>query len=575
MKIFDCFTFFNEFEILEIRLATLNDFVDYFVLVEMDKTHSGEKKPFYFEENKLKYSKYLDKIIYIKITDSPNVNPLFTQKGKLAEKVYKNEIFRKITQAFGMARWKLERFQREQIKRALTNAKDEDIIMISDLDEIPNPKKFNEMKTKLKEGTKRVGFEHNHYLYYLNGLTNINWLGTKVCYFKTLKEEFEYSPQKIRIKRNYHIFWDKDRDIFRINDGGWHFSWVGGAEKVQKKLKSYAHIEEAAKYSSNIVGINKLLNRGRFMTHNVKVTYLPTLKDLPSIVNDKQKEWSYLIKKPKPYSVAIIILNWNGGNMLEECINSIGKNTPKIYKLFIVDNGSKDDSLKFLKNNKEVVLIKNKENKGFVTGNNQATNAAFEDNPDLDYILLLNNDTKVTKNWIQPLIDTIEQDQKIGVVGPRQLDYAGNKVNAAGNIKISKNEYFSGEEIKEVDWLMGACLLIKAEVIEKIGLFDEIYSPAYYEETDFETRVKKSGFKNYYCGKSLIYHKGGASASQESEKFSHIFYRNRVVYFLKHKPLGLLPRTIKDLIKFTKEKKLPLLFKAYLEGTSLYLKRKN
>lgn len=113
---------------------------------------------------------------------------------------------------------------------------------------------------------------------------------------------------------------------------------------------------------------------------------------------------------------------------------------------------------------------------------------------------------------------------------------------------------------------MGACMLIKKEVFKKIGFLDEIYSPAYYEETDFITRANKANYKTYYCGKSLIYHKGGAGAAQDQKRFSNIFYRNRVIYFLKYNPLGLIPRIVKDFINSIKNKNLPNLLNSYYLG---------
>lgn len=296
MKIYDCFTFFNELDLLEIRLETLYRHIDYFVLVEMNKTHAGNEKPFYFEKNKKKFTKYLNKIIHIKITNPPKINPIYNSKNPIAQIIYKNEIFRKITQASGSARWRLEIFQRNQIKRALQNCNDDDIIMVSDVDEIPNPKKFLEMKKKLKENVLRVGFEQDLYFYYLNGSTNVKWLGTKTCYYKTLKEKFKNSPQKIRINRKFILFWDKDKDIYRIKNGGWHFSWIGGTQKIKDKLNSYAHIEDST-FKFNNKKIINLINEGNFFKQNIKIKYKNTLCNLPKTIKDNKNKYKNLIKK--------------------------------------------------------------------------------------------------------------------------------------------------------------------------------------------------------------------------------------------------------------------------------------
>lgn len=124
--IYDCFTFFNELDLLEIRLNILNDFVDKFVLVEGNKTHTGNKKRFVFEENKQRFESFLDKIIYIKVDDFPQLD--ISAKDEFGN------------------RWILENFQRDAIIRGLTNCKPNDIILISDVDEIPNPNAIKKYK---------------------------------------------------------------------------------------------------------------------------------------------------------------------------------------------------------------------------------------------------------------------------------------------------------------------------------------------------------------------------------------------------------------------------------------------
>ena len=118
--IYDCFPFFNELDILEIRLNTLYDTVDYFVITEANKTHTGKRKAYVFEQNKDRFSKFLDKIIYIKVDDFPNF-----EDSKASDDGNK---------------WMYENYQRDAIMKGLTNCKPDDIVIISDCDEIPNPK---------------------------------------------------------------------------------------------------------------------------------------------------------------------------------------------------------------------------------------------------------------------------------------------------------------------------------------------------------------------------------------------------------------------------------------------------
>ena len=140
-KIYDCFNFFNELDILEIRLNVLYEHVDYFVIVESSITHSGEKKPFYFEENKERYSKFLDKIVHYKVYDTPMdfVNLAPSEDNLLIEI---NKFIERQTNRFNRATqpdYGRDFFQKECVRRPLINCSDDDIIIISDADEIPNP----------------------------------------------------------------------------------------------------------------------------------------------------------------------------------------------------------------------------------------------------------------------------------------------------------------------------------------------------------------------------------------------------------------------------------------------------
>ena len=196
MKIFDCFLFFNELEILDLRLMTLADIVDYFVIVEANKTHTGNEKEFLFEKNQNLFKKYLDKIIYVKIEDVP----LLDNSKNIGA---------------------IENFQRNCITRGLSGAKDDDRIIISDLDEIPNPDKI----MQVKENSEPVTFNQYLFYYYVNCLSSRNWDGPIIAPYKNMP-----SPQKLRrlARRGYNS----------IKNGGWHYSYMGGVEKIRSKLNN-------------------------------------------------------------------------------------------------------------------------------------------------------------------------------------------------------------------------------------------------------------------------------------------------------------------------------------------------
>jgi len=228
-KIYDCFNFFNELDILEIRLNTLYEYVDYFVIVESNVTHSGEEKPFYFEENKEKFSKFLDKIISYKVYDTPTdfVNLNFSEDNTL---MLINGFIEKQTNRFNRATqpdYGRDFFQKECVRRPLVNCSDEDIIIISDADEIPNPEILKNLKNLNLENT-IYSLNQTTYYYYLNLLKQKDWYGSRVSLYKNIKN---LSFNEVR---------GDDSLSKKIDNGGWHFSFQGGKEMVKTKIQSYS-----------------------------------------------------------------------------------------------------------------------------------------------------------------------------------------------------------------------------------------------------------------------------------------------------------------------------------------------
>ena len=173
MKIYDGFLFFNELDLLEIRLNTLNDVIDHFIIVESSVTHSGKSKPFIFEENKNKFTKFLPKIIYIKITDTPdnflNIPNItlddFDNKCvyDIWQYILKTKTFDRATQSH----YGRDFYQKECIKRGMKGAKDEDILIFSDIDEIPNPEIISRLN-EFYDTSELYTFNQNMYCYYFN-----------------------------------------------------------------------------------------------------------------------------------------------------------------------------------------------------------------------------------------------------------------------------------------------------------------------------------------------------------------------------------------------------------------------
>lgn len=209
MRIFDCFCFFNELDLLEIRLNVMDKYVDYFVIVESRKSFTLKDKPYNYEENKHLLSKFQHKIIYLKID--------FEGQGSA---------------------WGYEFEQRNSIQKALirSGAKLHDLVIISDIDEIPNLEGFDFNKVNDDIWT----FKMQYYYYFLNHKMNVEQHIIKCCNFKHL---LSMTCQDIRAYQT-SFKWDKM---------GWHFSYLGGAEKIKYKIDSFSHQEMNKKeFTGNI-----------------------------------------------------------------------------------------------------------------------------------------------------------------------------------------------------------------------------------------------------------------------------------------------------------------------------------
>lgn len=283
--------------------------------------------------------------------------------------------------------------------------------------------------------------------------------------------------------------------------------------------------------------------------------------------------------------VAIVILNWNGWKDTIECLESLYQiNYPK-YQVVLVDNNSDDGSISeikkyaagemkvksnffeynsqnkpfkildykedelinnFYKDNRSenLILIKNNQNYGFAKGSNVGISYALENcNP--DYILLLNNDTVVDKEFLSKLIKFAETDEKIGIIGPKIYYYnspdtiqvAGTEMNfwrgtsyLIGDGEVDEGQY---DEISESDFVSGSCFLIKREVIDNIGLLDQSFT-CYWEESDYCMAAKKLDFKCIYFPNSKVWHKVSKSTNKNSGLLTYYMTRNMFWFMKKH-----------------------------------------
>lgn len=244
--------------------------------------------------------------------------------------------------------------------------------------------------------------------------------------------------------------------------------------------------------------------------------------------------------------IYIILVNFNSYKDTIECVRSLKKINYLNYKIVIVDNNSKNDSVKELKKHlNDCIIIESKNNKGFSGGNNLAIEYSIKNGA--EYVLLLNNDTLVNPNFLTNMINSYNKINNVGIVTckilyyPEQnkIWYGGGKINW---FKFIVEHYGMGEfDIgqtdlnKEVDFATGCCMLVKIDVLKKVGLLSDEYF-MYFEDVDFCVRVKEAGYRIWYNHNAIIYHKVGQASGGEESSFSIEWCtRNRLFFMKKYK----------------------------------------
>ena len=294
MRIFDCFMYFDEEIVLDTRLNYLDPFVDYFVIVESNFTHSGKNRGLKFDINKFK--KFQKKIIY----------KVFDVIPHDIEEILENDDESTKSRKYILNAIKRENAQRNYINEGIKSAEDNDLILVSDVDEIPNlsDKNIKNIKEKI------ILFKQEMFYYKFNlKLPNTDWIGTKGCKKINLK-----NPQWLRnIKdRKYSLFRidaffsnNKYIDVKIINKGGWHFTNIKKAEDIEYKLRSYLHHREFDHQKINSKDIKKIMeNKHAIYDLRVDKTVNKVgtgdklekynLENLPEVIKlnmGKYKEW--------------------------------------------------------------------------------------------------------------------------------------------------------------------------------------------------------------------------------------------------------------------------------------------
>ncbi|MDO4293868.1 MAG: glycosyl transferase GT17 family protein [Eubacteriales bacterium] len=281
--VYDCFQFFNELDILKLRMHVLNDIVDKFVISEATVTFSGDKKPLYFQENQEMFAEFKDKIIHRVVDDTPMDVSAFLRDSH----------------------------QKCAVARGLAGAKDEDIVIFSDVDEIPNPEAVKKVLADFDPGKIYALAQRNFYCYLdmeetSGSLLSITgefpgiegrdrrWLGTKICSYGMLKK---YTTEQLRDKAQQPL-------MVRVPEGGWHFSYMGGGknesveDRVKYKIRSAAHQEYNNRATLSKVK-KKIRNHEDILGRSTDFQIVPVDDSFPAYLREHLEEYRYLMYPEK------------------------------------------------------------------------------------------------------------------------------------------------------------------------------------------------------------------------------------------------------------------------------------
>lgn len=246
--------------------------------------------------------------------------------------------------------------------------------------------------------------------------------------------------------------------------------------------------------------------------------------------------------------IAVVILNWNGANLLEQFLPSVVRYSNEAT-IYVADNASSDHSIEIVKTKfPSVKTIQNDGNYGFAKGYNLALQQVEE-----KYYALVNSDVEVTQGWLAPILSLFDNEPNIGIIQPKILDYKRKDyfeyAGAAGGFidqygypfcrgrifnTIEKDDYQYDDEI-EIFWASGACFFIRKEIYRKISGFDDGFF-AHQEEIDLCWRIFNLGYKVKYTSKSVVYHVGGATLHESNPKKTFLNFRNSLLMLTKNLP---------------------------------------
>jgi hypothetical protein len=281
-KIYDCFTFYNELDLLELRLEEHYDYVDYFVIAEANKTHQGRDKIYYLEENWDRYAKYHDKIIHIKVDDMPTNDNA----------------------------WVLENYQRNALAKGYVDADDNDIIVISDLDEVMRAETFELMR----EDDQHTVFICRCPLFYFK----VNYIMVKPKSYwvngMAMPKKFMTSPQDLRNLTHWASAQPEDLvtdKVMTIQHAGWHFTYLGNTDHAKNKIVNFAHQESNHLADTMDVEEFMKLKKGIDPNNPNESFDIVTLDDyFPETIINNLERWKDYIASGESIDIKNFVPNW-------------------------------------------------------------------------------------------------------------------------------------------------------------------------------------------------------------------------------------------------------------------------
>lgn len=517
-KVYDCFLFFNELDTLDIRLHELDPVVDKFVLVESNLTTTGLHKPYYFEENKERFKNFLNKIVHIKLNDLPQGNDA----------------------------WAKERYARDKICEALKGCHDDDLVIISDLDEIPSA-------GAVRRYNKSMGFRkfiQEFYYYWLNCKMDQTWDWAKILPYSMFKN---MTACQVRYSQCEPL----------EGPGGWHFSFQGGPDEIVRKIEAFAHTEYDRPEIKHRENVLKAINEPRdvFNRPDIKMAFVELEKTLPKYIWDNKdtifKNWikdtrnlDLNMSKKEKGVTAYISTKDRYFSTLPLAINSIISQTVKPKYFILFDDGEHRDLrkepiyqpiFKLLEFNNIGWQVEFSQDTGQVRNHQRALEMCKT-----EYLWRLDDDNIADIDVLEKLKNVLDGDKTVGAVGGCVLDSnreiltdpktASSKIE---DIFLGANEQwfkYTSDKPRSVDHLYSTFLYRVSAASH--GYNTNLSKVGHREETLFTYEMKRAGWELIFMPSAITWHVRNSEGGIRNNS-SELWINDENVFLNKIKEWGV------------------------------------